>query len=161
MNRFLKRLLIIVLLYSNIVYGQNEDVKDLFYNVTIQSGAGKHGFTKIQFQYEGLLCRTFEENESLERSVIFIPLEELDQKKWIKLFNFINEMDLMGLNYDNIHNVYYTVSIKIHIYEVYQNKYVQYQYNRYNPALDKLIILLNELVPKEYRDLFNNKRIPK
>lgn len=145
---------------SSLVVGQK--VEDLLYEVTIQSGAGTYGYTSIKFQLEGMLLRTNIENrDKIERRVNFIPIEQIDSKKMLKLFDFIHKKNLMKLDYQYLPNPYYSVDIKIRLLDMNSGNYIQYRYNTYNPLFDKLIELINDLIPTEFKQDYQTQRIEK
>lgn len=164
MTNMITRFLLIFafLCSSTVVVGQKQRVADLLYEVTIQSGAGTYGQTSIKFQLEGMLLRTMvkdEKNNTIERKVDFIPIKQIDSRKMLNLFAYIYSNNLMKLDYECTPNPYYPVDMQIRILDMNGDNYVQYCYNKYHPLFDELIVLMNNLVPKKYRKIYQTKGI--
>jgi len=154
-------LILIILSSKTFIFGQKPE--DLLYEVTIQSGTGFYGTTSVKFQLEGMVLRSSGkyENDKYERKVDFVPIQQIDSKKMLKFFEYIFKNNLMNIEYNYTQNQYYPVDMIIRILDMRDGNYIQYRYNKYCPLFDKLIILLNDLIPKKHKNIYEIKRIPK
>ena len=132
-----------------------------YHNVEIRMDFGR--FKSVKLLSEGLIYSIWqEENDSLVHYVNFIPSSKIDSKKAYILLKYVWDNDIMEIKENpkpiqkpNEVEFYKTSWILISFIDYYNKfKYSKVLYRYCDKRLDKLIVLLTDLIPENDRKKF-------
>jgi len=152
----MKKYIIFLICVFNLQISAQDDLD--FYEVRVKYGASLYGFSSILLVREGLIYSTyFDHKNSVTRSEVkFIPYYLLDLNIAYETQNYASD-----LIRDSLWNV--TIpsniilgpnSIRVDILEVGKREYTSFLYRYCNHPIDKLIILMNSLIPVRDREAY-------
>ncbi len=126
-----------------------------YYEITILSGAGYFGVTKIQLQYEGLFCRSFiGDGATYKEKTSFIKMKNLDYSKVLQIYSIIHDsvlMDVDSIIKENSSLTSPSYYMRIRLFDLIEDECYFIKYRKYNKTINELIVLLNDLVPDKYK----------
>ncbi|MBW7869183.1 MAG: hypothetical protein H3C31_12775 [Brumimicrobium sp.] len=153
---------------------------DLFYEIIISSSP--KGYYSLKLQFEGLLCYKCikRRNKVFKKKTQFIPMDKLVKSLdtgWeiVDLFNYIdnvNIMDMSDILEPEFREVTYTDDsgneitdtipfgamhksyMNIQVHDLVKRKSLYLKYGCYDERIDKLIDMVNGIVPRKYRKKF-------
>ena len=104
----LRNILIFVILLSNFFsFSQEKKITkeylehinlDVFYDITLQDNDGPFGYTKIQLQREGILCKTHKDRwyHHHKEIIKFIPMSKLNYYIVLEIYNYVFNNNFMN-----------------------------------------------------------------
>ena len=163
--------LFIILSFFLVSYSQNEkkDIKnfsmDDFITIKIRSGYTILGTSSITLQREGLIywmnpfLANFQEEENKEEAK-FIPFQKLDKDKVLNIMKYVYEQKLYEIKkLEVLEGSVIPEGMPIVISFIVHKKfqYTGFNYFICDERVEKLLQMMNELIPKEDRVKFEIK----
>jgi len=147
---------VFLFMWINISILPAQEVRD-FVEIRIRAGASIYGTTSIILLREGLIYNSyFDYNKGIRNEVKFVPyyLLDLDQVYVIQnyIYDFLRD-SLWQVNIPN-HIILGPHPIRVGILEIGKQEHTSFLYRYCNHPVDKLIMLMNSLIPARDRDAY-------
>lgn len=130
-----------------------------FVQIEVKSGPSVYGMASIKLLREGLVCRAYTKHgDKLIEKIKFFPLDELDKDKFNKIQRYVTDKEIFLIDNVDVPDTVLTSfrnPIVIYYVQLQEDQFSMLEYRYCDPRVDAMLSLLNEVIPRRWRDLYS------